>query len=54
MSEQEKYKNMLKKLIDETESHKIRSSKELVQSLVNELTHHTSGKTNSTTQTLAK
>lgn len=54
MSEQERYKNMLRRLIDETESHKIQTSKELVQSLVNELTHNASGKTNSATQTLAK
>ncbi|MEC5422874.1 hypothetical protein QGM71_05090 [Virgibacillus sp. C22-A2] len=39
MGEQEKYKYMLKKIIDETESHKIQSSEELIKTLINELTH---------------
>ncbi|WP_198020896.1 hypothetical protein [Virgibacillus alimentarius] len=37
MGEQEQYKKILKKIIKETESFKIQSSEELIQSLVNEL-----------------
>lgn len=37
MKEQEQYKNLLKKLINETENFKIQSSEELIQTLVNEL-----------------
>jgi hypothetical protein len=38
MGEQELYKRMLKKLIDETESQKIKSAEELIQKMVKELT----------------
>ncbi|MFD1849033.1 hypothetical protein [Oceanobacillus bengalensis] len=38
MGEQEKYKKMLKEVIDETESRKINSAEELIQKLVRELT----------------
>lgn len=48
MSEQEKYKNMLRRVIEETESHKIKSSQELVQTLVSELTNSVSAKRNKT------
>lgn len=37
MSEQEEYKNMLQKLIAETESQKIKSSEELIRLLINEI-----------------
>ncbi|GGB55188.1 hypothetical protein GCM10011409_36000 [Lentibacillus populi] len=37
MGDQEKYKLMLKKLIEQTENFKIQSSEELIQALVNEL-----------------
>ncbi|HLR65647.1 hypothetical protein [Virgibacillus alimentarius] len=37
MGEQEQYKKILKKIIKETESFKIQSSEELIQSLVHEL-----------------
>nr|WP_200862562.1 hypothetical protein [Priestia megaterium] len=37
MGEQEKYKNLLKKVIKETEDHKIKSTEEMVRALVNEL-----------------
>lgn len=37
MGEQERYKNMLKKIIDETESEKIQTSEELIRTLVQEL-----------------
>lgn len=37
MGEQEKYKRLLKNLIDETENHKIKSAEELIQKLVKEL-----------------
>lgn len=37
MGEQEKYKNILKKVIDETENHRIQSSEELIQLLIHEL-----------------
>ncbi|WP_165769038.1 hypothetical protein [Virgibacillus profundi] len=52
MGEQEKYKKMLKKVIDETESYKIQSSEELIQMLIKELTNGTELKGNF--QTLAK
>lgn len=39
MGEQEKYKRILKKVIDATESKKIQTSEELIQTLVNELTN---------------
>ncbi|MFD1039953.1 hypothetical protein ACFQ3N_16395 [Virgibacillus byunsanensis] len=42
MVEQEIYKNMLKKVIDETESFKIQSSEELIQALINEITDSSS------------
>lgn len=38
MGEQERYKNMLIKIIDETESEKIQTSEELIRTLINELT----------------
>lgn len=38
MKEQEIYKKLLKKLIDETENHKIQSAEELIQRMVKELT----------------
>jgi len=38
LGEQEKYKRMLKKVIDETESQKINSTDELIQRLIYELT----------------
>ena len=37
MGEQERYKNMLKKLITETENEKIQSTEELIQMLISEL-----------------
>ncbi|WP_010647640.1 hypothetical protein [Oceanobacillus massiliensis] len=37
MVEQEQYKNMLKRMISETEDCKIRSSEEMIRMLVNEL-----------------
>lgn len=40
MVEQERYKNMLKKVIDETESEKIQTSEELIRTLVKELTNN--------------
>ncbi|SDQ24894.1 hypothetical protein [Virgibacillus salinus] len=43
MVEQERYKNMLKRMIDETENLKFQSSEELIQALIQELTN---GKTN--------
>lgn len=52
MREQEKYKHMMKKVIDQTENHKIQSSEELIQLLINELTNGTDIKGN--IQTLAK
>ncbi|WP_197046561.1 hypothetical protein [Oceanobacillus salinisoli] len=39
MGEQEKYKRMLKRLIDETENHQIKSAEELIQKLVKELSN---------------
>ncbi|AIF44172.1 hypothetical protein [Virgibacillus sp. SK37] len=39
MGEQEKYKHMLKKIIDETENHTIKNSEQLIQILVSELKH---------------
>ncbi|MGP4105590.1 hypothetical protein [Virgibacillus sp. L01] len=39
MVEQERYKNMLKKMIDETENSKFQSSEELIQALIQELTN---------------
>lgn len=41
MKEQEIYKRLLKKLIDETENHKIQSAEELIQRMVKELTSNT-------------
>ncbi|GGN53600.1 MULTISPECIES: hypothetical protein [Oceanobacillus] len=38
MGEQERYKNMLRKIIDETENEKIQTSEELIRTLINELT----------------
>lgn len=38
MGEQEQYKNILQKVISDTESSKINSSQELIQMLVKELT----------------
>jgi len=37
MGEQERYKQVLSKVIDDTENHKIQSAEELVQILKNEL-----------------
>lgn len=37
MAEQEKLKKMLRRMIDDTESHKINSSEELIQLLITEL-----------------
>lgn len=37
MGEQEQYKRILKKIIDQTENLKIQSSDQLIQALVNEL-----------------
>ncbi|MFC4023866.1 hypothetical protein ACFOUV_08680 [Oceanobacillus longus] len=37
MIEQEKYKNMLRRMIDETEKQNIHSSEELIKMLINEL-----------------
>lgn len=37
MGEQEKYKKMLRKVIDETENHEIQTSEELIQILINEI-----------------
>ncbi|MFC3041513.1 hypothetical protein ACFOGI_14805 [Virgibacillus xinjiangensis] len=39
MGEQERYKHLLKKVIDETENSKIKSSQELVQTLIRELSN---------------
>lgn len=39
MVEREFFKNMMKKIIDDTEKNKIRSSDELIQTLIKELTH---------------
>ncbi|GAB3056852.1 hypothetical protein [Virgibacillus ainsalahensis] len=39
MNEQERYKNLLKKMIDETENYNIKSSQELIQTLIKELTN---------------
>lgn len=41
MGEQEKYTRMLKNLIDDTESHKIKSTEEIIRKLVKELTNNT-------------
>ncbi|WP_170140780.1 hypothetical protein [Oceanobacillus arenosus] len=38
MGEQEAYKRLLKKVIDETENDKIKSTEELIQKLISELT----------------
>ncbi|MCF3943431.1 hypothetical protein [Oceanobacillus alkalisoli] len=38
MGEQERYKNMLRKVIDATENEKIQTSEELIRTLINELT----------------
>ncbi|MCM3740239.1 hypothetical protein M3210_08150 [Oceanobacillus luteolus] len=40
MGEQERYKNMLKKVIDATENEKIQTSEDLIRTLVNELTNN--------------
>ncbi|MGJ9457637.1 hypothetical protein [Oceanobacillus sp. CF4.6] len=37
MVEQEKYKNMLRRMIDETEKQNIHSSEELIKMLISEL-----------------
>jgi len=37
MIEQEKYKKILRKMIDDTENHKINTSEELIQLLITEL-----------------
>ncbi|CDO03275.1 translation elongation factor Ts [Oceanobacillus picturae] len=37
--EQEKFKTMLKKVIHDTETHHIQSSQEMIQTLIDELTH---------------
>ncbi|MBC5637913.1 MULTISPECIES: hypothetical protein [Ornithinibacillus] len=37
MVEREFFKNMMKKVIDDTEKNKIRSSEELIQTLIKEL-----------------
>lgn len=39
MKEQEKYKNMLKKVIAATEDNKIKTTDEVIQTLIYELTH---------------
>ena len=38
MGEQERYKNMLRKVIDATENEKIQTSEELIRTLIDELT----------------
>lgn len=38
MREQDRFKNILEKMIKETENHKIKSSQELIQALIYELT----------------
>ncbi len=40
MSEQEKYKLMLEKIINETEKERIQTSEELIRTLVDELTNN--------------
>lgn len=40
MKEQEQYKKMLKKMIDATENNKIKTTEEMIQTLIFELTHH--------------
>ncbi|WP_188454149.1 hypothetical protein [Virgibacillus oceani] len=37
MGEQERYKKVLRKMIDETENFKIQSSEELIKALIHEL-----------------
>lgn len=39
MVEQERYKDMLKKMIEETENEKFQSSEELIKALIHELTN---------------
>lgn len=39
MGEQERYKRILKKVIDETENKKIKTAEELIRTLVNELSN---------------
>ncbi|MFC2947272.1 hypothetical protein [Virgibacillus sediminis] len=39
MGEQERYKNLLRRVIDETENYKIKSSQELIQTLIKELSN---------------
>ncbi|WP_249871329.1 hypothetical protein [Oceanobacillus saliphilus] len=39
MVEQERYKNMLQRLIDETENQNIRTSEQLIKMLISELTN---------------
>ncbi len=39
MVEREFFKNMMKRIIDDTEKNKIRSSDELIQTLIKELTN---------------
>lgn len=41
MKEQEQFKKMLKRVIDATENDKIRTSEELIQTLIFELTNKT-------------
>ncbi|GAB4072964.1 hypothetical protein GCM10028778_06240 [Barrientosiimonas marina] len=41
MADQEQYKNLMQKMIQETENHRIQSAEEMIQKLVSEL----SGKT---------
>ncbi|WP_176330279.1 hypothetical protein [Oceanobacillus rekensis] len=52
MVEQEKYKSMLRRMIDETEKQNIHSSEELIKMLINELSGNKSLEKYS--QTMAK
>lgn len=45
MGEQEKYKNLLRKVIQETENHKIQTSEEMVKTLIKELQSNALGNT---------
>ncbi|MBU5267163.1 hypothetical protein [Virgibacillus proomii] len=45
MGEQEKYKNLLRKVIQETENHKIQTSEEMVKTLIKELQSSALGNT---------
>ncbi|WP_199860660.1 hypothetical protein [Oceanobacillus damuensis] len=42
MVEQEKYKNMLQRIIEETENQNIRSSEQLIKMLISELSNNES------------